>query len=101
MKEFKPIKEYLKHREGDKYYKKYSNIKIDSELKSIVTKELNSKHWKDKFNIGYYKDYYAEGITLSKFINNILYYTAFQITLQYPLLFQLVSYNSFFLPKSI
>ena len=71
-KEFKPIKEYLKHRKEDKYYKKYSNIKIDSELKSIVTKELNSNFWKDKFNIGYYKDYYAEGITLSKFINNIL-----------------------------
>ena len=71
-KEFKQIKEFLKHREEDKYYKKYSNIKIDSDLKSIVTKELNSKHWKDKFNIGYYKDYYLEGITLSKFINNIL-----------------------------
>lgn len=72
-KEFKPIiKEYLKHRKEDKYYKKYSNIKIDSELKSIVTKELNSNFWKGKFNIGYYKDYYAEGITLSQFINNIL-----------------------------
>ena len=73
-KEFKQIKEYLKHREGDKYYKIFSNIKIDSDLKSIVTKELNSNFWRNKFNIGYYKDYYAEGITLSQFINNILKY---------------------------
>lgn len=77
-KEFKPIKEYLKHREGDKYYKKYSNIKIDSELKSIVTKELNSNYWRNKFNIGYYKDYYLEGITLSQFINNILKYVGLE-----------------------
>lgn len=77
-KEFKQIKEFLKHRKEDKYYKKYSNIKIDSDLKSIVTKELNSKHWKDKFNIGYYKDYYLEGITLSQFINNILKYVGLE-----------------------
>lgn len=77
-KEFKQIKEYLKHREGDKYYKIFSNIKIDSELKSIVTKELNSECWRNKFNIGYYKDFYAEGITLSQFINNILKYVGLE-----------------------
>lgn len=77
-KEFKQIKEYLKHREGDKYYKIFSNIKIDSDLKSIVTKELNSNFWRNKFNIGYYKDYYAEGITLSQFINNILKYVGLE-----------------------
>ena len=77
-KEFKQIKEYLKHRKEDKYYKIFSNIKIDSDLKSIVTKELNSNYWRNKFNIGYYKDYYAEGITLSKFINNILKYVGLE-----------------------
>lgn len=89
-KEFKQITEYLKDREEDKYYKKYSNIKIDGDLKKIVTKELNSKHWKDKFNIGYYKEHYAEGITLSEFINNILKYTGVKLYKQ--ILNELVEY---------
>lgn len=77
-KEFKQIKEFMKHRKEDKYYKKYSNISINSDLKKIVTKELNTPYWRNGFNIGYYKEHYTEGITLTQFINNILNYVGLE-----------------------
>ena len=71
-KQFKQITEFLKDREEDKYYLKYSKLQIDSKLEGVIIKQLNSYYWKKHFDIGYYKHQHKEGGTLSDFIRNIV-----------------------------
>lgn len=70
----KKLTDFLSYRKEDKLYRKYSKLLINKQLEGIIKKELNTKVWKDNFDIGYYKDNYAKGSTLSDFVTNVMKY---------------------------
>ena len=62
----------LSYRGEDKLYKKYSNININKELDKVVKSVVNDYVWKRHIGIGYYKDHYIKGFTLSEYVKNVL-----------------------------